>query len=174
MNAAGPWAGRIAAMAGIRIPLQPGPGVMLSMQGRLTWSAEKPAGRSPAVPRKRFCFPIGRIGGPHENSKNRFHANGAGQMTSRTVEFSILRYKPGHIDPPRFQDFRLDVEEGVTVLDALERICLTRDGSLMYRYSCHRSSCGTCACLVNGDERLACTTRVLDLGFDKTAQFGYE
>ena len=36
VNAAGPWAGRIAAMAGIRIPLQPGPGVMLSLQGRLT------------------------------------------------------------------------------------------------------------------------------------------
>ena len=36
VNAAGPWAGRIAAMAGIRIPLQPSPGVMVSVQGRLT------------------------------------------------------------------------------------------------------------------------------------------
>jgi glycerol-3-phosphate dehydrogenase len=36
VNAAGPWAGRIAAMAGIGIPLQPGPGVMVSVRGRLT------------------------------------------------------------------------------------------------------------------------------------------
>jgi glycerol-3-phosphate dehydrogenase len=36
VNAAGPWAGDIAAMAGIDIPLQPGPGVMLSVKGRLT------------------------------------------------------------------------------------------------------------------------------------------
>lgn len=36
VNAAGPWAGRIAAMAGVHIPLQPGPGVMVSVQGRLT------------------------------------------------------------------------------------------------------------------------------------------
>lgn len=36
VNAAGPWAGGIAAMAGIDIPLQPGPGVMLSVAGRLT------------------------------------------------------------------------------------------------------------------------------------------
>jgi glycerol-3-phosphate dehydrogenase len=36
VNAAGPWAGRIAAMADIRIPLQPSPGVMVSVQGRLT------------------------------------------------------------------------------------------------------------------------------------------
>lgn len=36
VNAAGPWAGRVAAMAGLRIPLQPGPGVMVSLRGRLT------------------------------------------------------------------------------------------------------------------------------------------
>ncbi len=36
VNAAGPWAGRIAAMAGIRVPIQPVPGVMVSVAGRLT------------------------------------------------------------------------------------------------------------------------------------------
>jgi glycerol-3-phosphate dehydrogenase len=36
VNAAGPWAGRIGAMAGIRLPIQPGPGVMVAVQGRLT------------------------------------------------------------------------------------------------------------------------------------------
>jgi succinate dehydrogenase / fumarate reductase iron-sulfur subunit len=87
-------------------------------------------------------------------------------MTARTIVFSILRYKPGRIDPPRFQGFGLDVGEEATVLDALERIRLTQDASLMYRHSCHHSSCGTCGCLINGEERLACTTRVLDLGTD--------
>ena len=36
VNAAGPWAGRIAAMAGVEVPIQPGPGVMVSVPGRLT------------------------------------------------------------------------------------------------------------------------------------------
>jgi succinate dehydrogenase / fumarate reductase iron-sulfur subunit len=88
-------------------------------------------------------------------------------MTTRTVEFSIFRFRPGGIDPPRFERFRLDVAAGTTVLDALERIRLTVDGTLMYRRSCHHSSCGTCACRVNGLERLACTTRVLDLGTER-------
>jgi len=35
VNSAGPWAGRIAAMAGVRVPVQPAPGVMVSVQGRL-------------------------------------------------------------------------------------------------------------------------------------------
>jgi glycerol-3-phosphate dehydrogenase len=36
VNAAGPWAGRIAAMAGLEAPVRPGPGVMVSVAGRLT------------------------------------------------------------------------------------------------------------------------------------------
>jgi succinate dehydrogenase / fumarate reductase iron-sulfur subunit len=50
-----------------------------------------------------------------------------------------------------------------TVLDVLERTRLAVDPSLMFRHSCHHGSCGTCACIVNGRERLACTTRVREL-----------
>jgi len=35
-NAAGPWAGQVAAMAGLKIPLQPAPGIMVSVAKRLT------------------------------------------------------------------------------------------------------------------------------------------
>jgi succinate dehydrogenase / fumarate reductase iron-sulfur subunit len=87
-------------------------------------------------------------------------------MSGRTIEFRIFRFKPGSIDPPRRDVFRLPVEPQTTVLDALEQIRLGRDRTLMYRHSCHHSACGTCACRVNGVERLACTTRVLELGAD--------
>lgn len=36
VNAAGAWAGQICAMAGIKLPLQPGPGVMVAVNARLT------------------------------------------------------------------------------------------------------------------------------------------
>jgi succinate dehydrogenase / fumarate reductase iron-sulfur subunit len=86
--------------------------------------------------------------------------NQAKNEQTRTIEFKISRFKPGVIDPPRFQSFVLDVEATWTVLDALEQIRLTQDPTLVYRHSCHHSACGTCACLVNGSERLACLTRV--------------
>ena len=85
-------------------------------------------------------------------------------MSTRTINIRILRWKPGAIDPPRFESFRVRAEEGATVLDALERIRREQDPGLMYRHSCHHGSCGTCACRVNGVERLACTTRLRDLG----------
>ncbi len=36
VNAAGPWAGKVAALAGVEVPMRPGPGVMVSMGGRKT------------------------------------------------------------------------------------------------------------------------------------------
>ena len=87
-------------------------------------------------------------------------------MTTKTVTFRILRYKPNRIDPPRFQDFSLKIDPDTSVLDALERIRLEQDNTLMYRHSCHHSSCGTCACKINGKERLTCITKISDLNED--------
>jgi len=79
------------------------------------------------------------------------------------ITFRILRYKPGHIDSPQYQNFDLEALPHMTVLDCLEKIRLEQDSTLMYRHSCHHSSCGTCACKINGTERLACTTKIHEL-----------
>ena len=77
--------------------------------------------------------------------------------------FRISRFKRGIIDPARIDTFELDLPEQTSVLDALEIIRTNHDPTLMYRHSCHHSSCGTCACRINGTEQLACTTRVASL-----------
>jgi len=87
-------------------------------------------------------------------------------MTAQTALFRILRYKPGLIDPARFQEFRLALQTEMTVLDALEQIRQMQDATLMYRHCCHHASCGTCACMINGAPALACTTRITALDSD--------
>jgi len=84
-------------------------------------------------------------------------------MITKKITFHISRYKADLIDPPRFYTYPLAVSESMSVLDALEKIRLTREPTLMYRHSCNHSSCGTCACLINGSERLACTTNAWTL-----------
>jgi succinate dehydrogenase / fumarate reductase iron-sulfur subunit len=79
------------------------------------------------------------------------------------VTFKIFRYKPGLIDPPRYDTFEVEIENHTTVLDVLEKLRLD-DPSLTYRHSCHHASCGTCAMRVNGREVLACVTNVKALG----------
>jgi succinate dehydrogenase / fumarate reductase iron-sulfur subunit len=87
-------------------------------------------------------------------------------MTIRNVIFKIQRYKPEHIDPPQFQEFTLDVDPNTSILAGLEKIRLEQDKTLMYRRSCHHSSCGTCACKINGVERLTCITKVQEIECD--------
>jgi succinate dehydrogenase / fumarate reductase iron-sulfur subunit len=84
-------------------------------------------------------------------------------MPIKKIIFKILRFKPGLIDPPRFQEFELELAPNNSVLDGLEKIRVEQDPTLMYRRSCHHSSCGTCACLINGVERLTCITRIHEL-----------
>ncbi len=84
-------------------------------------------------------------------------------MKGKKIIFRILRYKPSVIDPPRFQDFEMSVTDTMSVLECLEEIRKEQDSTLIYRKSCHHASCGTCACIINGKERLACITKVADL-----------
>jgi succinate dehydrogenase / fumarate reductase iron-sulfur subunit len=84
-------------------------------------------------------------------------------MALKKITLRILRYKPGRIDPPRNQEFYLEIDPESSVLDALEEIRLKQDSTLMYRHSCHHSSCGTCACKIDGRERLTCITKIKEL-----------
>jgi len=87
---------------------------------------------------------------------------------TKSKQFRILRYKPGVMDPPRYQTFEVVTGPGYaeTVLDGLEQIRQNQDPTLMYRHSCHHSSCGTCACQINGIPQLSCITKLKQLEGD--------
>jgi succinate dehydrogenase / fumarate reductase iron-sulfur subunit len=83
-------------------------------------------------------------------------------MSQTLITFRVFRFRAGDPASAHFEEIKIPVDKAATVLDVLERLH-RRDPSLMYRHSCHHGSCGTCACRINGRERLACVTRVLDL-----------
>jgi succinate dehydrogenase / fumarate reductase iron-sulfur subunit len=88
-------------------------------------------------------------------------------MTEKKVRIKVLRYKPGAIDPPRYDTFEVTVGPRTTVLDALEEIRVDHDATLMYRHSCHHACCGTCSYKINGQEGLGCVTNIIELGTDE-------
>src|SRR2546427_7389351 len=59
--------------------------------------------------------------------------------------------------------FQVDLEERMTVLDALFKIQRENDPSLAFRCSCRVGMCGTCAMLIDRVPRLACSTLVKGL-----------
>jgi len=79
------------------------------------------------------------------------------------VRFRVHRYDPEVDVTPRYQIYTVDAEGDMTVLDCLNQIKWYQDGTVTYRRSCRSAICGSCGMLINGRNRLACNTRVLDL-----------
>ncbi|WP_152041760.1 succinate dehydrogenase/fumarate reductase iron-sulfur subunit [Salinigranum salinum] len=82
-----------------------------------------------------------------------------------TVQLKVFRYDPEvpEKEKPRFDDFYVPFEKGMTVLDALIYARDTYDSSLTFRHSCRQAICGSDALFVNGRQRLGCKTQLSDL-----------
>ncbi|MFW5895932.1 MAG: succinate dehydrogenase/fumarate reductase iron-sulfur subunit, partial [archaeon] len=80
----------------------------------------------------------------------------------------VFRYDPEveGKEGPRFDDFHVPFEKGMTVLDALIYARDTYDPSLTFRHSCRQAVCGSDALFVNGRQRLGCQTQIADLDGD--------
>ena len=80
-----------------------------------------------------------------------------------TIIFYIRRFDPENDKAPWLQQFTVQVEKGMTILDGLHQIKETQDSSLAWRFSCRMGVCGSCAMLINGKPALACNTQILEV-----------
>ena len=79
---------------------------------------------------------------------------------SQILKVKVHRYNPDKDDEPYFQDFDVEYEPGMTVLDVLLYIQDKYDSSLSFRWECRSGQCGSCAVRVNKTARIACRTKV--------------
>jgi len=83
------------------------------------------------------------------------------------ANLKVRRYDPESADgASHFQEYHLEVPEHYTVLDALMQVREEEDPSLALRCSCRASICGSCAMTVNDGARLACKTKLSEVGPD--------
>jgi len=79
-----------------------------------------------------------------------------------TYQIEVARSTEGGISSgPR--QFSVELEDRMTVLDALFRIQREQDSTLSFRCACRVGMCGTCAISIDGVPRLACKTRMQTL-----------
>lgn len=75
--------------------------------------------------------------------------------------FSIYRWDPDHPSQPKLQNYEVNLSEcGPMVLDVLLKIKNEMDPTLTFRRSCREGICGSCAMNVDGDNGLACLTKI--------------
>jgi len=78
--------------------------------------------------------------------------------------FKIAR---GDNNNESFQDFSIEVSEGMVVLDAVLLIQAKQANDLAVRWNCKAGHCGSCSAEVNGIPKLMCMSRLSDLPLDK-------
>lgn len=81
------------------------------------------------------------------------------------IHLKVFRYDPDvkEKQEPRFDNFQVPYEEGMTVLDALMYARDHFDSSLTFRHSCRMAVCGSDGFFINGSQRLGCQTQISDL-----------
>ncbi len=78
------------------------------------------------------------------------------------ITISIQRFNPELDVKPHLQDFCIEAGRETTVLLALIKIKEEMDGSLSFRASCRAAICGSDLMMINGIQKLACKTPVLE------------
>ena len=79
-------------------------------------------------------------------------------MAGGKLKLEVYRYSPEDGGEPSFQSYDVPYHEHWVVLDALNWIKDTVDGTLSFRWSCRMGVCGSCGMLVDGEPKLTCAT----------------
>jgi len=82
----------------------------------------------------------------------------------REVTVHVQRSPQTSGEKPHFETHRVALAEKASVLDALFTLQRGPCPDLAFRFSCRVGMCGSCAMVVNGRERLTCSTLVETVG----------
>jgi len=83
------------------------------------------------------------------------------------ITLKIKKYNPEKDTDFYWREFEIEAEETDRIMDVLHKARWYQDGTLAFRRSCGHGICGSCAMLINGENRLACMTLVSDVNYKK-------
>ena len=66
-----------------------------------------------------------------------------------------------------FQDFTVQISDGMVVLDVVHQIQAEQANDLAVRWNCKAGKCGSCSAEINGHPKLMCMTRLSSLPLDR-------
>ena len=71
--------------------------------------------------------------------------------------FKIFR---GNKTSGKMNDYKINIDKGMVVLDVIHRIQAEQEGDLAVRWNCKAGKCGSCSVEINGRPKLSCMTRM--------------
>ncbi len=79
-------------------------------------------------------------------------------MAEYTIK--VRRFQPESGEAPYWEEFGVELDPSLSVLDALLQAKDREDGSLAVRCSCRAAICGSCGMKINGQSGLGCKTQI--------------
>jgi succinate dehydrogenase / fumarate reductase iron-sulfur subunit len=79
-------------------------------------------------------------------------------MAEYTIK--VRRFQPESGEGPYWEEFDVDLDPSLSVLDGLLQAKDREDGSLAVRCSCRAAICGSCGMKINGQSGLGCKTQI--------------
>ena len=79
-------------------------------------------------------------------------------MADYTIK--VRRFQPESGEGPYWEEFNVDLDPSLSVLDGLLQAKDRDDGSLAVRCSCRAAICGSCGMKINGQSGLGCKTQI--------------
>jgi succinate dehydrogenase / fumarate reductase iron-sulfur subunit len=77
-----------------------------------------------------------------------------------TYTLKVRRYQPESGEAAYWEEFKVDLDPSLSVLDGLLQAKDRDDGSLSVRCSCRAAICGSCGMKINGQSGLGCKTQI--------------
>ena len=78
--------------------------------------------------------------------------------------FKIFR---GDKTSGKMNDYKIDIDKGMVVLDVIHKIQAEQAGDLAVRWNCKAGKCGSCSVEINGKPKLSCMTRMNEYDDDE-------
>ncbi|MBA3866574.1 MAG: 4Fe-4S dicluster domain-containing protein [Solirubrobacterales bacterium] len=75
-------------------------------------------------------------------------------------KIKVRRFQPESGQGPYWEEFKVELEPSLSVLDSLLQVKDREDGSLSVRCSCRAAICGSCGMKINGQSGLGCKTQI--------------
>ena len=72
----------------------------------------------------------------------------------------VRRFQPETEEGPYWEEFQVELDPSLSVLDGLLQVKDRDDGSLSVRCSCRAAICGSCGMKINGQSGLGCKTQI--------------
>ncbi len=72
----------------------------------------------------------------------------------------VRRFQPESSEGPYWEEFKVELDPSLSVLDGLLQAKDRDDGSLSVRCSCRAAICGSCGMKINGSSGLGCKTQI--------------